>query len=198
MKDCTIITLTIEFWSEKMIIYVHGFASSGEGAKAKLFREYFKKRGEKFLAPSLSYIPELAIKTLEEMIESYDEEVKLIGSSLGGFYSMYLSNKYNLKAVLINPSIYPYKTLMGSLGEMTNYYDGSGFSWKERHFEALKNYEVSNITERNITLLVQKGDETLDYKEALAKLPNAKVIVEEGGNHGFEGIQRHFETIKNF
>ena len=181
-----------------MLIYVHGFASSGEGAKAKLFRECFKSRGEKFVAPSLSYIPELAVKTLEELIESYDEDVKLIGSSLGGFYALYLSQKYNLKAILINPSIYPYETLKGSLGEMTNYYDGSAFSWKRHHFEALRNYEVDAINQKNIMLLVQKGDETLDYKEALEKLPNAKVALEEGGNHSFEGIERHFEAIKNF
>ena len=51
-----------------MIIYIHGFGSSGEGHKAKQFREYFKDDG--FIAPSLSYIPDLAIKTLEELIES--------------------------------------------------------------------------------------------------------------------------------
>ena len=45
-----------------MIIYIHGFGSSGEGHKAKQFREYFKDDG--FIAPSLSYIPDLAIKTL--------------------------------------------------------------------------------------------------------------------------------------
>ncbi|MEA2073691.1 MAG: YqiA/YcfP family alpha/beta fold hydrolase, partial [Campylobacterota bacterium] len=44
----------------------------------------------------------------------------------------------------------------------------------------------------------QTGDESLDYKEALKKLPNATHIVEEGGNHSFENIERHFKLIKNF
>jgi predicted esterase YcpF (UPF0227 family) len=38
-------------------------------------------------------------------------DINLVGSSLGGFYSLYLSNKYNLKAILINPSITPHRTL---------------------------------------------------------------------------------------
>ena len=180
-----------------MIIYIHGFASSGEGTKAKAFREYYAPKKEGFIAPSLSYIPELAIKTLEELILSYDEEVKLIGSSLGGYFAMYLADKYKLKAILINPSIYPYKTLVASMGEMTHYHDGSHFSWLPQHFLMLKEYEVDTLHD-NVMLLLQKGDETLDYQEAVAKLPNAKTIVEEGGNHGFEGIERYFHEIDEF
>ena len=181
-----------------MTIYIHGFASSGEGVKAKLFREYYKEQGEGFIAPSLSYIPELAIKTLEEMIESYDGEVKLIGSSLGGYYSLYLSQKYKLKIALINPSIYPYKTLKGSEGSMIHYHDGSKFEWKEEHFEALRKFETTDVDESKVLLLLQKGDETISYKEAVKKLPNSTQIVEEGGNHSFEDIPRHFELIQDF
>jgi len=100
-----------------MIIYIHGFGGSGEGSKAKAFRKYFNSIGETFIAPSLSYVPELAIKTLEELIESYHGDVCLIGSSLGGYYTMYLAQKYNLKAVLINPSISPVQTLQRSLNK---------------------------------------------------------------------------------
>ena len=70
-----------------MIIYIHGFGGSGQGSKAKLLCEYFKSIEEDFIAPSLSYVPELAISTLQELIESYHGEVYLIGSSLGGFYA---------------------------------------------------------------------------------------------------------------
>ena len=180
-----------------MIIYIHGFASSGQGTKAQAFRKYYASKNESFIAPSLSYIPELAISTLEELILSYDEEVKLIGSSLGGYYAMYLADKYKLKAILINPSIYPYKTLVASQGEMTHYHDGSHFSWQAQHFNMLKNYEVS-VLHDNVMLLLQKGDKTLNYQEALEKLPNTQMIIEEGGNHSFEGIERYFDKINEF
>ena len=180
-----------------MIIYIHGFGSHGSGSKANAFRSYFKKKGEAFIAPSLSYIPDLAIQTLEELIESYND-VKLIGSSLGGFYTLYLAQKYGLKAVLINPSIYPYITLKKVLGEAPGFYDESYFSWMQSHLKMLKKYETDSVVQEDIMLLLQKGDETLDYREAEVKLPNVKQIVEEGGSHSFDGIERLFDEVDDF
>ena len=181
-----------------MVIYIHGFGSSGYGGKATQFREHYKTKEEVFIAPSLSYIPELAIKTLEEIIESYDGEIKLIGSSLGGFYSIYLSSKYNLKAVLINPSIYPYKTLAKVLGNAPSFYDDSTFTWLPSHVESLKKYEVLSVDDNNFMLLTQKGDETLNFQEGVNKLPKCHLVIEEGGSHGFDGIERHFEKVEIF
>ena len=179
-------------------LYIHGFASSGEGSKAKLFREYYRSIGERFIAPSLSYIPALALKTLEELIESYDRDVKLIGSSLGGYYATFLAQKYKLKAVLINPAINPETTLKRALGEMTNFYDGSYAEWRESHLDMLKTYATTVTTQENFMVLLQKGDDLLDYKEAEEKLPQARVVIEEGGSHSFDGIQRYFQEIQAF
>ncbi len=181
-----------------MIIYIHGFGSSGHGGKATLFREYFE---EEVIAPSLSYVPSLAIDTLEQMIEMLlqkDEKVGLVGSSLGGYYSIYLANKYNLKAVLINPAVYPYNTL-DKVGMATNYYDGTSFEITRNHIEALKGFEVQNIVNQgNFLTLLQTDDEVLDYSEAEEKLCDSELIVEEGGNHSFENIESYFRKIGNF
>jgi hypothetical protein len=181
-----------------MVIYIHGFGGSGEGSKAKAFREYFKSIGEDFIAPSLSYVPELAINTLEELIESYHGDVYLIGSSLGGYYTMYLAQKYNLKAVLINPSINPDKTLQGSLGDAPNFFDESYYNWNEKHIEMLKSYKTQVAYQKNFKLFLQTGDELLDYNEALQHLADAYRTVEEGGSHSFDGIENHFESIRKF
>lgn len=189
------VEITMEY---DMVIYIHGFSGSGEGSKAKLFREYFRSIGEDFIAPSLSYVPELAIKTLEELIESYHGDVYLIGSSLGGYYTMYLAQKYNLKAVLINPSIHPEITLQRALGDAPNFYDESYYNWNEKHIEMLKSYKTQVAYQKNFKLFLQMGDELLDYSEALEHLPNAYTTVEEGGSHSFDGIERHFESIRKF
>jgi uncharacterized protein len=181
-----------------MIIYIHGFSGSGEGVKAIAFREYFKSEGDSYIAPSLSYVPDLAIKTLEELIESYGRDVKLIGSSLGGFYSMYLANKYNLKAVLINPSIHPYITLEKVLGSTPSFYDDSSFTWTGSHIKMLEKYETKVQNQTSFMLLIQKGDELLDYKEAVSKLPDANIVAEDGGDHSFVGIERHFDGVRGF
>lgn len=180
-----------------MIIYIHGFGSSALGAKATLMKEYFKRVNEDFLVPSLSYVPDLAITTLEDLIESY-EDVKLVGSSLGGFYATYLAHKYNLKTTLINPAITPCETLQKSLGYVRNYYDNSVFEWNTAQLESLQKYSVKNINPDNFMVLLQKGDETLDYKEAEKKFIDAKLVIEEQGSHSFDGIERYFEAIREF
>ncbi len=181
-----------------MIIYIHGFASSGFGGKATLFKKYY---GDGIYCPTLSHIPKLALDTLDQLIQMQlknNETIHLIGSSLGGFYSIYLANKYNLKAVLINPAIFPYKTL-DKIGQATHYFDMSTFEVTQGHLEFLTNLDVKlPNNERNFFLLLQKGDETLNYEEAVLKLENSKMIIEEGGTHSFEGIERYFKDIDSF
>lgn len=181
-----------------MIIYIHGFGSSGSGSKATVFKEYYK---EEIHLPSLSYVPILAIHTLEDLIQMIlvnDKNVNLIGSSLGGYYALYLANKYNLKAVLINPAMMPYKSL-DKIGMAINYYDMSTFEITSQHIESLKTFEVHEIkNQKNFMVLLQKDDELLDYNDAARKLPDSILNIEEGGTHAYEGIHRHFESIKKF
>ncbi len=183
-----------------MIIYIHGFGSHGLGSKAKIFRNYFNSIGANFIAPSLSYVPKLAIQTLEELIKSYNEEIYLIGSSLGGFYATYLSHMPEVKkVVLINPAIKPMQTLSRTLGDAPNFYDNSSFKWNKNHLEMLKQYVLDEPCRiESFMILLQKGDELLDYNDAVYKYDGAKQIVEEGGSHSFDGVERYFDTIKEF
>ena len=182
-----------------MIIYIHGFGSSGLGMKATIFKNQLATNS--FIAPSLSYIPNLAIQTLEELIMTFNKngtKVGLIGSSLGGYYAIYLSNKYNIKSVLINPSTNPIKTLAKSIGDAPSFYDESSFKWSRNHLEMLKKYEVKDIDSSLYFLLTQIGDELLDYKIAVKKLEGAKMIIEDGGNHSFEGIEKYIQDVEKF
>ena len=183
-----------------MIIYIHGFGSSGQGGKAVGFREYFKSIEKPFIAPSLSYVPELAMSTLEELVTSYDD-VTLVGSSLGGYYAIYLAEKYALKCVLINPAVASSRTLKRAIalsGTAKNYYDDSQFTWNESYIEMLKGYHVTEVKHGKYMLLLQKGDDVLDYREVIEKIPHATTILEEGGSHPFDNIERHFKTIETF
>jgi len=183
-----------------MIIYIHGFGGSGCGVKAEIFREYFKSNNNSFIAPSLSYVPELAVKTLEELIESYSEEVFLIGSSLGGYYAIYLADKYKIKALLLNPSVKPMETLGRLIGNTHNFYDGSLFSWSQKHINMLRQYDTKDrdLDKSLYFLLTKKDDDVLDYMEAVTKLEGSKIIIEDSGGHSFEGVEKHFENIKDF
>lgn len=182
-----------------MIIFIHGFGSDGFGSKATLLRQYCAQHNIAFIAPSLSTIPDLAISTLEELIQQWQrvDDVKLIGSSLGGFYAMYLADKYNLPVVLINPSIAPVFTLGKKIGEGINFHDFSGYEWTEKHVQSLEKYQCSFSGQRCL-LLVQTGDDVLDYKLAVEKLPDARHVIERGGNHGFEGFEQILSQVVSF
>lgn len=181
-----------------MILYLHGFGGSGLGKKVSFLREVYK---DKIFAPSLSNIPELAVDTLEQSIEfllKSGENVQLIGSSIGGYLSIYLANKYQLKAVLINPAIYPYK-MSQIIGYAKNFFDYSTFECTPTHLESLKKYELLHVKhQENFMLLLQKGDKILNYQEALQKLPNATLILEENGSHEFDNFENQLPQIENF
>jgi len=182
-----------------MIIYIHGFGGSGKGMKASIFRNKIQK-DHPIIAPTLSYLPDLAIDTLSQIIESVQkyEDIYLIGSSLGGYFSIYLADKYNLKAALINPSITPDETLRQMKGFALNYGDLSKFEWNQGHIDMLNRYKLKTIDPSRYLLLTQTGDELLDYKIGVEYLKGSKQIVVEGGDHGFVGIENYTDTILEF
>lgn len=181
-----------------MILYIHGYGSSAKSYKAKVLGERLKEF--KFLAPSLSYVPDLAISTLKDIIETYSkyEDIYLMGSSLGGYYAIYLAKEYNLPAILINPAINPTNTLDEKVGFNTNYFDKSKFETTKQHMDSLKKYEVKDIDEKLYFLLSKKGDEVLDYKEAEIKFKNSKSIIEDGGDHSFDDIDKYVDEMIEF
>lgn len=182
-----------------MILYIHGFASSGASKKAKILKNYFGN--DLVIAPSLSYIPSYAIRELEHIIEdlrSQNIPILLVGSSLGGFYALYLSAKYNLKAVLINPTLNPFEDLKKMVGSNINIQSGKSFELTYEHLMQLRAYETSKFDQKNFLLMLQTGDEVLDYKRAIEMLPYAKKIVVEGGSHEFSHFEDYIEEIRRF
>ncbi len=153
------------------------------------------------MAPSLPVQPVLALSSLEELIEqslALSLPVRLVGSSLGGFYAIYLAERYDLSAVLINPAIHPCMTLEQGVGQVSHYHDQMRYEWRADHVQSLKNYAVGVPTPHRYWLMLQTGDELLDYQEALAYLPGARVLLEEGGDHGFKGFERHLAEVLSF
>ena len=159
-----------------MILYIHGFASSSHSNKVRLLEERF----DDVVAFDLSVAPKRAIKKLEAFIEEQHEKtnITLVGSSLGGFYAIYLSQKYDLKAVLINPSINPDITLEQYKDQkVQNHSKNEVFIFRAHYLNQLRELKITTVDSSNFLLLLQTGDETLDYKEALEFLPEAKVLL---------------------
>lgn len=176
------------------ILYLHGFASCGEGNKSTELKKYF---GEKnVLSPDLSPSPFDTVKMIEGLLKS--EDIKLItGSSLGGFYATYLAEKYGMKALLLNPSTRPWETLASEVGWQKRFCDDEVFEFKSIYLEQLKTLE-SAPEKGKYLLLLQSGDEVLDHTKAQSLYNMHKIIVEYGGNHRFENIEEYLSMIEKF
>lgn len=176
-----------------MLIYIHGFNSSALSFKAGLARKRMAelRRSEDFACPELPHRPREAIALLESLIDAREgERVSLIGSSLGGYYAMWLAEHRDVRAVLVNPAVRPYELLRSYLGPQKNLYTGAQYDFTEEHLAEMRTFEVDRITPERYMLMVATGDEVLDYREAIAKYRGCERIVIEGGDHGFSDFDR--------
>lgn len=184
-----------------LVIYLHGFLSSPNSEKAIETRDWLAEHcpEAEFICPQINNLPDLAAAQLIELIEPLlARQPVLMGSSMGGFYCAWLSAKYGLKAVLVNPAVYIDTLLQAYLGENINPYTQQRFLLTPYHIDILAQMNTLEAEQTNLYMLLQTGDETLNYENALARYPHAKVLVEAGGNHRFDGYQQHLPNIMQF
>ena len=184
-----------------LLIYLHGFMSSPNSVKAKETEFYLAKRSMlvEYLVPALSDCPEQAYQQLSELMQAnQNRTVGLIGSSMGGFFASALAARFTCRAVLINPAVAPQNLMQKYVGEQTNPYTNNHFTLTVNDMEFLQELEVECPQPDKIMLLVQTGDETLDYKAAVAKYAGSPQVVEEGGDHRFQDFDKHLPSIMKF
>ncbi|MCK5335501.1 MAG: esterase [Gammaproteobacteria bacterium] len=185
-----------------MIIYIHGFNSSAASYKAQVLLKHFKELGreDEIIIPSLSSIPAYAMAELKALVEqNINKNLSFIGSSLGGYYATWLADRYDRPAVLINPAVKPYDLLKDYLGKNINHYSGEEYELTAEHIEELKDLDIEYISKpHRYLVMLQTGDEVLDYSQAFVKFAGSRMIVEEGGDHSFSSFESHLDTILNF
>ncbi|HFS85169.1 MAG TPA: hypothetical protein ENK72_00935 [Epsilonproteobacteria bacterium] len=176
------------------LLYLHGFASCGQGNKSTALKAYFGQ-GE-VLAPDLPYAPEEAISFIEMLCKSHSISL-LIGSSLGGFYATVVSERTGIPAVLLNPSVKPWQTLALYVGINRRFCDDVPFTFEFSYLEEMESVSVRPKNGKYLVLL-QSDDEVLDFRIAAEHYKAHRVIVEYGGNHRFENITDYLSMIENF
>ncbi len=169
------------------ILFLHGFASSPASRKALFLEATLAARGlsDRYFCPALSPAPAQAIAQAEAIIARSQCKLTLVGSSLGGYYATYLAEKYDLRAVLVNPAVVAPLSLADQIGAHTNYYTNESFDFTVEHVAELRSLEVERVTPKRYLLLVESGDEVLDYRHAVERYAGCKQIVLDGGDHSF-------------
>jgi len=184
------------------LLYLHGFNSSPDSKKAQQTRQWFEHNAPEieFVCPSLPPYADAAISLLEKLInERRPDQVYLIGSSMGGFFATCLAEKYSLNAVVVNPAVSPGRGLQDWLGENSNYHTGEKWLFERRHIDEYRRLDPLEIKHKNNYLvLLQSGDEVLDYRDAQQRYSGCKIILESGGDHSFIDYDQHLKNIHQF
>jgi uncharacterized protein len=188
-----------------LLIYVHGFNSSSKSQKAEEVRQYLETNNQPidFLAPTFADTPGESFQQLLNVIEHEREnnrqDIALIGSSLGGFMATAAAERMGLRAVLINPAVRPQTLIKQFLGENTNPYTGNRYTLHEGHMAELRSIEPKPLgSPEHLLVMLQTGDETLDYRDAQCYYKDCPQIVEEGGDHRFQHFDRHLPKLLEF
>jgi uncharacterized protein len=184
------------------VLYLHGFLSSPQSSKAQQTLAYCGELGllEHICIPHMSHGPAETIAQLHALIaERNPDYLALMGSSLGGYYASYLSEFYNAPAVLINPAVRPYELWESHLGENKNYYSDEVHIVTRDHIEELRQLDVPKFSQpENFKVFLQTGDETLDYRQALAKFSKSQCVVREAGSHSYDGFEQELPAMFDF
>lgn len=148
--------------------------------------------------PALHHHPRQAIAQLEELIAS-SVAPTLVGSSLGGYYATYLAESYQLKALLINPSVLPHQHL-GALYQnlQTNFYTGETWQPTPDHLVALSELAVAPPTGERFMVWLETGDSVLDYREAATYYQDCILDIIQGGDHSFQAFVQKLPELLAF
>ncbi|WP_039916596.1 YqiA/YcfP family alpha/beta fold hydrolase [Cellvibrio mixtus] len=184
------------------LLYIHGFLSSPQSFKARQTRFWLAGNYPEidFYCPQLPPYPAETQAILESLVESLlPQPVYLMGSSLGGFWATWLAEKYNLRAILINPAVQPQNFMPAYLEvDLKSYHTDDSYRLHAQHIDEIIAADTPVTRHANYWLLVQTGDETLDYRQAVQKYTGCKQTIEEGGDHAFQGFERYFHDYIKF
>lgn len=176
-----------------MIVYLHGFGSSGNSAKVDALVAKFG--ADQVFAPDLPIDPSEVAKIIGDKINHWYktrnsiDKLVFVGTSLGAFYASFFAHTYDAPAVIVNPSIRPNESLVDKVGRNVNNVTKEEFWVTIAHLDKLK-FMREYLTHRYkgvlIHLFVAKDDEVIPSDEMLNWYKyTASKHIEETGGHRF-------------
>lgn len=191
-----------------MILYLHGFRSSPQSFKASLLAQAMKNRGlgHKWVCPQQPASPAQTIGLCNTLIEQAqgrglqpETELVIIGSSLGGYYANYLTEKWRCRAVVLNPAVDPARTLASQTGVHTLYHSDDPFIFLPEYVDELAALSTDKPARpQRYYLLACKGDEVLDWRDMADWYAGSQGRILEGGDHGISDFERWIPEVLDF
>ena len=183
------------------ILYFHGFKSSSDSTKAKDLHKFISRRTKNtiLITPNIHDNFHDAHNQIINLIESNQPNIFFMGSSLGGYYASFFSQKFNKKAVLINPAIPPLKDFEMHLGKNKNYSNGNKFIITKNDIDYIRSLSYKKILKpKNLMILLESGDEILNYNDTSSYFSGSHIDVLYGGDHSYSSFKEKFNKIQDF
>lgn len=191
-----------------LLIYLHGFLSSPQSYKCQELKSWLKEFRPDivFYAPLISPYPEEAAMALGSALEGFSSRhtgpIGLVGSSMGGFWSTWLAEQHQLPAVVVNPAVTPSRFMPNYVGQDLKPYSGEMQTYRLQPADVGKMQLLEAAIPASLSgrywLLAQRGDETLDSREAENFYRGQRQTVEDGGDHSFQGFARYAAALVDF
>lgn len=192
-----------------MILYLHGFRSSPRSFKATLLAGAVRARGlgDEWRCPQLPASPSHALALTNGLIEhafppgtaQTEHRLVLIGSSLGGYYATCLAQRWNCRAILLNPVIHAARDLATQVGEHLPFHGGNAFTFRPEYVDELAAMAVAPPAHpARYFLLAATGDEVLDWREMAEWFRGCRQHIIDGGDHGLSDFANYLPEVLEF
>jgi predicted esterase YcpF (UPF0227 family) len=182
------------------LLYLHGFRSSPQSAKARLMAQEVATRNPAvhWWCPQLPPSPAQAMALVSDGIAPWPQRsMAVVGSSLGGFYATWVAERMGCKAVLLNPAVNPARDLEKYIGEQTSWHDPQEhFFFQRDYVQELRTLTGSSLQDPSQYLtIIAKGDEVLDWREMHARYAATQVRLLGGGDHALSDFADHLPAV---
>lgn len=150
-----------------MYIYIHGFNSN---LQSRSFLDLSRiiptlyDCGYDYTQPAKHCYKQLCFQ-IEEIIQKNTDTkqpIKLLGSSLGGFWALHLAEKYELPCLAFNPVTFAHEQLRPFLGINENFYTKKQFDFTENILLSYATFAFTRPRNLKPTLIIGQKDEILD------------------------------------
>ncbi len=188
---------------EKIYLYLHGLNSDVNCRSQKDLNNILHNvQGLGYdYSKNATYCFNQLCSQLEEHIkiaESMNQEVKLLGSSLGGFWTLILAKKYSLPSLVFNPVTYPHEQLKPIIGKNQNFYTLKEYDLTEEIVNSFSKYELNPNIEPKPYLILGEQDELLPFSVALNFWKNNAYCILTDELHSISDYSKYLSLLKIF
>jgi hypothetical protein len=185
------------------LLYLHGFRSSPQSAKARLMAARVQARhpGVTWWCPQLPPSPRAAAALIDSGTADWPAvRMAVVGSSLGGFYATWLAQRRGCRAVVLNPAVQPARDLAAHIGEQASWHDpAERFFFRPEYVDELRALASGPLAApQRFLAIIAQGDELLDWREMAARYAGAPTRLLDGGDHALSDFAQHLDAVVDF